>query len=252
MTRKQSVRLRFERFASAFDDENADRIILPMTEILAHPESVQKFGRKLICELPFLVFSADEDRFMQCLEKLRDMGIKNVLADNIGTLSAAKNMGFNVHGGHGLNVLNSVSLAEYAKLGCSDITTSPELMMSAFDKMNSDIPKGVIGYGFLSLMRFRACPAQSEKGCAGCKGFTVIRDRLGIDFYIICSSKKYSSLLNSVPVYIGDKHHAKADFVTLYFTVEREEKCRKIFEAFCQQRSLNMKKTGGLYYRELL
>lgn len=252
VSRQQTVRMRFERFVQAFDDDRADKIILPMTQILSHPESIEKFGRKLICELPFLVFASDEDKFIACLEKLKSMGVHAVLADNIGTLSAAKSMGFTVHGGHGLNVLNSLSLAEYEKLGCCDITASPELMMSAFDRLASKTPKGVIGYGFLPLMRFRACPAQSEKGCGGCKGFAVIKDRLGIDFYIICSSKKYSSLLNSVPIYIGDKPHDKADFVTLYFTAEKEEKCRKILSAFCEKQSLSMKKTGGLYYRELL
>ncbi len=252
VSRTQTVRMRFELFSQAFDDEKADKIILPMTEILKHPESVEIFGRKLICELPFLVFGAEEEKFLSCLEKLKSIGVKSVLADNIGTLSAAKKAGFTVHGGHGLNVLNSVSLEEYVSLGCTDITASPELMMSYFDKLVSPVPKGVIGYGYLPLMRFRACPAQGRNGCRDCKGFTTVKDRLGIDFYIICSSKKYSSLLNSVPVYIGDKPHSKADFVTLYFTAEKQNKCRSILDTFCSGQTLNIKKTGGLYYRELL
>lgn len=252
VSRTQTIRMRFELFSQAFDDEKTDKIILPMTEILKHPESVEIFGRKLICELPFLVFGADENRFNDCLEKLRNIGVRSVIADNIGTLSAAKKAGFTVHGGHGLNVLNSAALEEYISLGCTDITTSPELMMSYFDKLVSPVPKGVIGYGYLPLMRFRACPAQSKDGCRDCKGFTVVKDRLGIDFYIICSQKKYSSLLNSVPVYIGDKPHGKADFVTLYFTAEKQNRCRTILDAFCKEEGLNTKKTGGLYYRELL
>ncbi len=239
-------------FSQAFDDEKADKIILPMTEVLKHPETVEIFGRKLICELPFLVFENDEERFISCLEKLKDMGVKEVLADNIGTLSAAVKHGFKVHGGHGLNVLNSVSFAEYEKLGCADITVSPEISMPLFAKMTNNAQKGILGYGFLPLMRFRACPAQTKNGCADCKGLTVIKDRLGIDFYILCSSKKYSSLLNSIPLYIGDKPHNSADFVTLYFTFENREKCRKIFSSFTEKQSLNMKKTGGLYFRELL
>ncbi len=252
VSRTQTIRMRFELFSQSFDDEKADKIILPMTEILKHPESVEMYGRKLICELPFLVFGADEEKFLACLEKLRVIGVKSVIADNIGTLSAAKKAGFTVHGGHGLNVLNSVALEEYVSLGCADITTSPELMMTYFDKLVSPVPKGVIGYGYLPLMRFRACPAQGRNGCRDCKGFTTVKDRLGIDFYIICSSKKYSSLLNSVPVYIGDKPHGKADFVTLYFTAEKQNKCKAVLDTFCSGQTLSAKKTGGLYYRELL
>lgn len=249
---EKTYRLRFERYAQSFDDEKAEKIILPLGEILKHPESVEQYGKKLICELPFLVFAQDEERFTAALKKIKELGVNNLLADNIGMFSLAKDMGFAVHGGHGLNVLNSISFNQYEKMGAADITLSPELVMNSVGKIRNKVKKGVIGYGFLPLMRFRACPAQSENGCGECKGLTTVKDRLGIDFYILCSGRKYSSLLNSVPLYIGDKPHENADFVTLYFTFEKQEKCKKIFEYFYNKKSPAMKKTGGLYYRELL
>lgn len=249
---EKTYRLRFERYAQSFDDEKAEKIILPMGEILKHPECVQQYGKKLVCELPFLVFAQDEEKFVSALQKLKESGVREVLADNIGTFSIANDMNFTVHGGHGLNIINSISFGEYEKMGAEDITLSPELMMSAVGKIRNKRKKGMIGYGFLPLMRFRACPAQSKNGCGDCKGLTLIKDRLGIDFYILCSGRKYSSLLNSVPIYIGDKPHENADFVTLYFTFEKQEKCKKIFEYFYNKKSPAMKKTGGLYYRELL
>lgn len=249
---EKTYRLRFERYAQSFDDEKAEKIILPMGEILKHPECVQQYGKKLVCELPFLVFAQDEEKFVSALQKLKESGVREVLADNIGTFSIANDMNFTVHGGHGLNIINSISFGEYEKMGAEDITLSPELMMSAVGKIRNKRKKGMIGYGFLPLMRFRACPAQSKNGCGDCKGLTLIKDRLGIDFYILCSGRKYSSLLNSVPLYIGDKPHENADFVTLYFTFEKQEKCKKIFEYFYNKKSPAMKKTGGLYYRELL
>lgn len=247
-----ALRLRFERYSQSFNDTRADKIILPVREILKNPESVQKYGDKLIAELPFLVFAADEENFLKRLEKLKEIGVNHVLADNIGTLTAAKNMGFTVHGGHGLNVLNSLSASEYENLGAADITVSPELNMSLIEKLSSRTAKGFIGYGFLPLMRFRACPAQSAEGCASCKGLTSITDRLNTRFYILCSEKKYSSLLNSVPIYTGDKKVKNIDFATLYFTFEKEKNCKKILDAYADARSLPMKKTGGLYYRDLL
>ena len=249
---KKTYRLRFEKYAQSFDDENAEKIILPMIEILNHPECVEQYGKKLICEMPFLVFADDEDKCRNLLAKIKEMGVDSVLADNIGTFAMAKKLGFRVFGGHGLNVLNSVSFSEYENMGAEDITLSPELMMSSVGKIRNRRKKGIIGYGYLPLMRFRVCPAQSKKGCADCRGLSVVKDRLGIDFYILCSGRKYSSLLNSVPLYIGDKPHDNADFVTLYFTFEKKEKCMKIFECFYNKKSPVMKKTGGLYYRELL
>ncbi len=247
-----SIRLRFEHFTQAFNDERAEKIILPASQITKNPESVAIFGKNLVAELPFLVFAANEEKFNHGLERLKEMGVREVIADNIGTLAAAAKRGFIVHGGHGLNILNSVSFEEYVKLGATDITVSPELNMTAVERMKTDKKRGIIGYGYLPLMRFRACPAQSKNGCADCKGITKITDRMNTEFHIICSNRKYSSLLNSVPLYIGDKTIKNIDFTTLYFTLEKKEVCKKILDAFASKSSINGKKTGGLYYRELL
>lgn len=249
---EKTYRLRFETFEQSFDDENAEKIILPMTQILQHPESVELYGKKLVCELPFLVFASNEERLISALDKVKNLGVREALADNIGTFALAKELGFTVHGGHGLNILNSVSYGEYEKMGAADITLSPEIAMNSVGKIRGGTKKGLLGYGYLPLMRFRVCPIQSGNGCSECKGRGIITDRLGIDFYVMCSGRKYSSLLNSVPLYIGDKPHGAADFVTLYFTFEKQEKCKKIFEYFVNKKSPVMKKTGGLYYRELL
>lgn len=247
-----SLRMRFERYSQSFNDPRAEKIILPVKEILKNPEAAEKYGNKLMAELPALVFAQDEAMFIQRLKKLRDLGVKDVVADNIGTFSAAKKAGFIVHGGHGLNILNSLSAEEYKKMGAADITVSPELNMNLIEKLALHGAKGIIGYGFLPLMRFRTCPAQSQNGCAECKGATTVTDRLNTKFYILCSEKKYSTLINSVPLYIGDKTVRNIDFATLYFTFEKEETCRKILDVYASRQSLPTKKTGGLYYRELL
>lgn len=249
---KNSVRLRFEKFAQSFDSEDAEKIILPLREIINHREAAEIYGKKLICELPSLVFPDTEEKTLKRLEELKALGINHVSADNIGMAKAAGNMGFTVHGGHGLNILNSPAAAEYKKLGVTDITLSPEIMMSLAENFKTDLPKGIIAYGFLPLMRFRACPAQNRNGCKDCKGLTVIKDRINTDFYILCSGKQYSSLLNSVPLYIGDKNYKNMDFSTLYFTFEPRDMCEKILKLFTEKKPLKAKKTGGLYYRELL
>lgn len=250
-SRERTYRLRFEHFAQSFDDERAEKIILPMGEILRHPECVELYGKKLVCELPFLVFAENEDSFTLTLERVRELGVRSVLADNIGTMKIASDMGFAVSAGHGMNILNSVSFSEYEKLGAVDITLSPEISMTQAGRIRGKVKKGILGYGYLPLMRFRACPVQGRNGCADCRGLTVIKDRRDIDFYVICSARKYSTLLNSVPLYVGDKP-LEGDFVTLYFTFEKQDKCRKIFEYFINKKSPEMRKTGGLYYRELL
>ncbi len=218
------IRVRFEKIDQIFDDVDIDKIILPLGEILRHKDCVRGIGDKLICELPSLVFPEDEKNFADRLIKLQTTGVKEVIADNIGVLKIAAKYGFILHGGHGLNVLNSLSFESYLLLGMKDITLSPEMNMKLVTGISSaNGEKGLVGYGFLPLMRFRTCPAQSKDGCGNCKGNAEIKDRYGISFRVICSAGKYSSLLNSVPLYIGDKDYSAADFSVLYFTFDSPE-----------------------------
>ncbi|MCD7775133.1 MAG: DUF3656 domain-containing protein [Clostridiales bacterium] len=265
--RKPKIRLRFEKFSQIIDgiDKSIriEKIILPMEEVLKHPQTERMFD-KLVCELPCVAFPRDEKELEVRLQELRKMGVQAVTADNLGILAAAKEYGFEIYGGAGLNVTNSFAFGEYADLGVKDITLSPEITMRLVRDINSAVEKpengeqaekavkkGLLAYGYLPVMRFRACPAQGEKGCGKCTGQTNVRDRLGKDFTILCHERKYSTLLNSVPLYIGNKNYNYVDFVTLYFTVETKAKCREVLDCFLKRESLPGEKTAGLYFREV-
>ena len=79
-----------------------------------------------------------------------------------------------------------------------------------------------------------------------------IKDRTDTEFTVLCGNKKYSTLLNSLPLYIGDKELSGMDFATLYFTVENRDRCRKVYHMFNTGAEFDDKRTNGLYYRELL
>lgn len=102
-------------------------------------------------------------------------------------------------------------------------------------------------------MIFRSCPAKGPKGCGGCSGRTVVTDRLGNDFPLLCHHKQYSQLLNMVPLYLGDKQSdlRGMSHVVLRFTTEDPVRCAKVFRLWQQGISFDGKRTGGLYYREL-
>ena len=80
----------------------------------------------------------------------------------------------------------------------------------------------------------------------------MLTDRKGIDFTLLCSNRRYSTLLNSRPLVLSDKNISGIDFMTLYFTIEKAEKCREVFRAYKKGLSLEGEKTNGLYFRELL
>ncbi|MCQ2554006.1 MAG: U32 family peptidase [Clostridia bacterium] len=242
------IRLRFESAAQIFEN-NVGVIILPLDEITK--ELAEKYKKKLYAEIPALVWEGSLDTVKKQLETIKSYGVYDVMAENIGAIKIAQDMGFTVHGGMTLNVLNSVSVAEYEKLRLADVTMSFELAFAKMRKIRHNIPIGFVGYGYLPLMKMRACPARDEKGCGNCNGHQMLTDRMNEQFRLMCHKKQYSELLNCVPVYVADKGTPDVEFQTLYFTVETKEEAGEIYKFYKDKDVPNFRRTAGLYFREL-
>ncbi len=247
-----SLRIRAEKFDQVSFENDAEAVILPLSEIEKHPEAIEIFGKRLFAELPALIFPGDEEKIKNRLLLLKEKGAKNALCENIGAVHLAKECGFAVHGGHGLNILNSISVNEYERIGLCDATLSFELAAPKIRHLGGNIRRGILGYGYLPLMRMRACPLKGPAGCKNCPGNGKIKDRLGKEFTYLCFEKKFGTLLNGVPLYIADKDVSGIDFMTLWFTTESPENCEKIYNMFKNKVPADFEKTNGLYFRELL
>ena len=139
----------------------------------------------------------------------------------------------------------------YEAQGVCDNVLSFELAMGKISHLGGEKPRGYIGYGYLPLMRMRACPARGAKGCGDCTGCNTMTDRTGRSFTIACRERKYTVLLNDVPLYIADKKRADVDFELLYFTQEDASAVRRVTHAYLRGESLEEDKTNGLYFRKL-
>lgn len=249
---KPSLRVRAEKWEQISDLTDADAVLLPLREIEKHPKSLSQLGDRLFAELPVLFFRKEESALIERLSSLKKQGLKHVVCENIGAIKIAKDLSFIIHGGHGLNILNSLSLAEYERLGLLDTTVSFELNAEKIKFLNKTMSRGVLGYGHLPLMRVRTCPLKKISGCGNCPGSALIKDRLGKDFPYLCFEKEFGTLLNSVPLWIADKEISGIDFMTLYFTIEPPKRCREVYERFKKGLPADVEKTNGLYFRELL
>lgn len=252
VSKEINLRVRGEKFEQIAFAVNAKAVILPIAEIEKHPEAIETFGEKLFAELPALVFPFDEEKIRASLFKLKSSGFFHVICENICMVQLAKECGMIIHGGHGLNIINSLSLMEYEKFGIADATVSFELSAPKIRDLGGNIPRGILGYGYLPLMRMRACPIKKPTGCKNCPGKGNIKDRKGKEFTYLCFEKKFGTLLNSVPLYVADKDFFGIDFMTLWFTTENTETCKKIFDMFKNSEPADFEKTNGLYFRELL
>ena len=239
----------FSQYSPAFDE--CEAISLPIDEILSAPEELKAIKPTVFARLPALVYPFDEKKLAGKLKMLKTLGITDIETGNIGTAELAKNLGFTLHGTHALNFTNTPALDFAHEYGFDDTLLSFEISAKNAALLGGDIKRGIYCYGYLPLMLFRNCP-QKGASCAGCGGTSVLKDRKGIDFPLLCDRRQYSVLHNSVPLYIGDKKLPPVDFYTLVFTVESEKECRTVLEAFLNGESIAGPKTNGLFNRELI
>ena len=71
-------------------------------------------------------------------------------------------------------------------------------------------------------------------------------------FPLLCDARRYATLFNSVPLYIGDKRLDGLDFATLYFTIESPRECRAVLEAFERAAPPDFPRTTGQYFKGVL
>ncbi|MBR6350940.1 MAG: DUF3656 domain-containing protein, partial [Firmicutes bacterium] len=244
-------RYRFETARQCFIPDDGT-VILPAAEAAAHPELADRLGGRLFAEIPAYVWPEDGNELPDLLKTLVSMGVRDAVCENIGALKLAADAGMRPHGGAYLNILNSEALEEYRLLGLEDATLSFELSFALARKLKGSLKRGFIGYGYLPLMNFRNCPAKANIGCGECRGESCLTDRKGESFRLLCKDRRYSQLLNCVPLYAADRSIPPADFETLYFTTESREEAQRVAELYTQRKALDGRRTAGLYFRELL
>ncbi len=241
---------RFARAGQVQGEEFLEKILLPVSEI--GPEELAQYGEKLLAELPALCFPTGEAALAARLQGLKEQGLRGVMADNVYGLELARRLGLAVYGGFGLNITNTEALRRYEAEGLAAVTVSVEPSMAQLKALGGTLPRGLVAYGRLPLMRWRNCPLRAHGGCDTCGGEGKLTDRLGLEFPVECAGKAYSSLLNSLPLHIAEKDLTGFDFLLLYFTREEEGEVRSVLRDYLQRRPCAGRRTGGLYYRELL
>ena len=205
-------------------------------------------GLKNIVDIPrgILNESAIEKR----LSGYKEKGIDTCLCGNLSAVEIAKKLGFNIIADTGLNIHNSESAEAINTIGAKAVVLSTELTCESISSLTSPIPKGIITYGNIPLMLFKNCPIKNGKDCKDCSRAEHLTDRLGTKFPVRCRMG-YSELLNSVPIWLGDKGYdlKGLDFQILYFTNETSERVEEVINDYKNEKSADGKYTRGLFYK---
>lgn len=202
--KKDSFRLPLRIFCSTIEQfeavsETAEYLIIPLS--MAENKIVSEADKsRIILSAPR--FIANEEQTLAELKKLRKNGFNNLLCHTPDAIAIGRILGYNLHGGFGLNIFNSISINKMAALGLNDIIFSFEAKQKQINTVYSNIPVGAVLYGKLPLMLTRNCPIKNEVGCGKCTG--AIIDRTNRRFPVKCSGE-YVEILNHDVLYELDR-----------------------------------------------
>lgn len=250
---KQSVRARVlgTKISPAFKE--CELVFVPLFSDINEVKRLIDEDYNVGIEIPRGMFGR-EDQIENRLCRLKEAGIKNVLCHNIGAAYTAKHLDFKIHGGFGLNLVNTYDMIWAQEYGFEDVELSFEMTFEQINRLGGSIKRGIISYGYLPLMLCRNCPVKGAGiDCKSCKNNSKMQDRKGEHFFLKCDGN-CTEVLNCVPLFIAEEELSNlcTNFHTLRFSVENYvenvENVENIkdFNAFSM---LKDKFTRGLYRR---
>ncbi|MCR5042240.1 MAG: U32 family peptidase [Clostridia bacterium] len=236
--------------------EESSLIVLPLSEIRKEPGIIAGFGHAA-AELPYFISPSSEAKTLDGLCELKDRGLRFVRCENLGAAELAAGAGLIPCLGFGFNILNRVAFEKAVREFSAPVCElsvehgAKDLYVYTDDFLRNAAPSAAaVVYGHVPLMRFRACPLRTDRGCENCPGQGELTDRTGRTSKIVCREKEFSEMLNSVPLYVADKKDFDGLVKTYYFTTESPERVSQILGLARSGMPFDGERTTGLYYKK--
>lgn len=211
-------------------------LYVPLSELVEYPELRQRVGveTQLAAILPRVIWSGELVPIARQLRTVYDMGVRQVLAGNLGPLHIARAAGFAVRGDFGLNIVNSRAMRYLREQGLDSQLLSFELTLPQIRDISKAVPAEVLIYGRLPLMLMENCVIKNRTGTCTCQTGTVrLVDRVGEEFPIVKDPGTCRNvLLNGKKLYLLDKKDAFRGMglwaLRLQFTTENPSEIDKV------------------------
>ena len=211
-------------------------LYVPLSELVEHPELRQRVSveTQLAAILPRVIWSGELAPIARQLRTVYEMGVRQVLAGNLGQLHIARAAGFAVRGDFGLNIVNSRAMRYLREQGLDSQLLSFELTLPQIRDISKAVPAEVLIYGRLPLMLMENCVMKNRTGICACQTGTVrLVDRVGEEFPIVKDPGTCRNvLLNGKKLYLLDKKDALRGMglwaLRLQFTTENPGEIDKV------------------------
>lgn len=211
-------------------------LYVPLSELAEHPDLPQRVSveTQLAAILPRVIWSGELAPVARQLRTVYEMGVRQVLAGNLGQLHIARTAGFAVRGDFGLNIVNSRAIRYLREQGLDSQLLSFELTLPQIRDISKAVPAELLIYGRLPLMLMENCVMKNRTGICACQTGTVrLVDRVGEEFPIVKDPGTCRNvLLNGKKLYLLDKKDALRGMglwaLRLQFTTENPGEIDKV------------------------
>ena len=233
-------------------------LYVPLSELAEHPDLPQRVSveTQLAAILPRVIWSGELAPVARQLRTVYEMGVRQVLAGNLGQLHIARAAGFAVRGDFGLNIVNSRAMRYLREQGLDSQLLSFELTLPQIRDISKAVPAELLIYGRLPLMLMENCVMKNRTGICACQTGTVrLVDRVGEEFPIVKDPGTCRNvLLNGKKLYLLDKKDALRGMglwaLRLQFTTENPGEIDKVLMDYQGRAGFDAGSyTRGLYSR---
>lgn len=215
--------------------------------------------RNHICAvLPRIVHDGDLPKLTAAMRDVRALGVREVLAGNLGLMIPARECGMRIRGDFGLNIFNSHAMYAARELELRSACLSFEMTLPQIRDLNKAVPAEILCYGRLPLMVTENCLIRGKNGKCTCHlAPAKLTDKTGADFPVIKDGNSCRSiLLNGKKLNWLDRREDLARLGVwanrMYFTTENSREVDQVLGAWLNPTPFDPgASTRGLYLRGL-
>lgn len=222
-------------------------LILPLSVSDEAATELSSLGLELWAKTPPVIFG-DGSQVVNRLKRLKSIGIKTAVAENIGTLEMISRAGLSAIGGASLNCYNSLAAKSY---GLSGFIASREMSQRQFERLDTAWRVGLEIYGRTPMMTVRNCPIRARVGCRNCTGYIIDRKKASLP--VFCEDS-VTRIYNDRPTYLADLPELlkSADFCVISLTTENRKRAAEILKMIENGEKFDSEFTRGMTLKGVL
>ncbi|MGN0999406.1 MAG: DUF3656 domain-containing protein [Faecousia sp.] len=235
-------------------------LYVPLHILSSDAELTTRLARQVnvAAVLPRIVHDGELPAMTRQLRQVRELGVRDVLAGNLGLLAPIRELGMNIRGDFGLNLYNSGAVNRMRELELRSATLSFEMTLPQIRDVSKAVPCEILSYGRLPLMVTENCLIRCRTGSCACNlGSVRLMDKTGAEFPVVRDGGSCRSvLLNGKKLNWLDRQDDLGRLglwaTRLYFTTENPKEVDAVLASYQNPGSFDPGAcTRGLYLRGL-